>query len=190
MHYSTNTVSPTTHVVFGTDNATAPRSVRYGRRFRGSREGSLPSPALDPRLFHLPLRGRGIDRSAVAESTAPRSRNRPLHRRGIDRSAVADSLTVSRAKPVRQELPIPRADVIKSLPRAFLGGAATPHGELCVATPSPSFRSMSYSSAEPSHASRRRRGRSPESAIGSMLTSVSKVRSIVSVAVMSRSRRK
>jgi len=71
---STSTVSPTTHVIFGTD-ATAPRSVRYGRRFRGSREGSLHSPARDPRLFHRPLRGRGIHRSAVAELTALRSRN-------------------------------------------------------------------------------------------------------------------
>ena len=33
-------VSPATHVVFGTEDATAPRSVRNGRRFRGSREGS------------------------------------------------------------------------------------------------------------------------------------------------------
>ena len=33
------------------EDATAPRSVRYGRRFRGSREGSLHSPARDPRLL-------------------------------------------------------------------------------------------------------------------------------------------
>ena len=58
-HYSTSTVSPTTNAIFGTDGATAPRSVRVGRRFRGSREGSLHSPARDPRLFHRPLRGRG-----------------------------------------------------------------------------------------------------------------------------------
>ena len=48
----------TTYVLFGKDNATAPRSVHDGRRFRGSREGSLHSPARDTRLFHRPLRGR------------------------------------------------------------------------------------------------------------------------------------
>ena len=48
----------TTYVLFGKDNATAPRSVRGGRRFRGSHEGSLHSPPRDPRLFHRPLRGR------------------------------------------------------------------------------------------------------------------------------------
>ena len=77
-HYSTSMVSPTTHVIFGTEDATAPRSAPGGWRFRGSREGSLHSPARDPRLFHRPLRGRGVCRSAVAVSPAPRSRNRPL----------------------------------------------------------------------------------------------------------------
>jgi len=43
------------------DNATAPRSARSGWRYRGSREGSLRSPARDPRLF---------------PSTAPRSLSR------------------------------------------------------------------------------------------------------------------
>ena len=62
-----STVSPTTRGIFGTEDATAPRSVRYGRWFRGSREGSLHSPARDPRLFHRPLRGRGIN--------APQSRD-------------------------------------------------------------------------------------------------------------------
>ena len=46
----------------GTEDATAPRSDRGGRRYRGSREGSLRSPARDPRLF---------------PSTAPRSFSRP-----------------------------------------------------------------------------------------------------------------
>ncbi len=41
--------------------------MRRGWRFRGSRIGSLHSPSRDPRLFHRPLRGRGIDRSAVAQ---------------------------------------------------------------------------------------------------------------------------
>ena len=74
-------------------NAVRPlRGRRVGyRRFRGSRVGSLHSPARDPRLFHRPLRGRGIDRSACAESTDRRARNRPLGVRGIDRSAVAES---------------------------------------------------------------------------------------------------
>jgi len=44
------------------DNATAPRSARSGWGYRGSREGSLRSPARDPRLF---------------PSTAPRSFSRP-----------------------------------------------------------------------------------------------------------------
>ncbi len=43
----------------GMDRATAPRSVRRGYRFRGSRCGSLHSSARDPRLFHRPLRDRG-----------------------------------------------------------------------------------------------------------------------------------
>ena len=72
---STSPVSPTTHVLFGTEDATAPRSVRYGRRFRGSREGSLHSPARDPRLFHRPLRGRGIVHSAVATSSRVQTAN-------------------------------------------------------------------------------------------------------------------
>jgi len=55
------------HIVIGTDDATAPRSARKGRGFRGSRDGSLRSPARDPRLFYRPLRGRGIDCSAVAD---------------------------------------------------------------------------------------------------------------------------
>ena len=55
-----------------------------------------------PRSRNRPLRGRGIDRSAVAESTAPRSRNRPLRGRGIDRSAVAESTAPrSRNRPLR-----------------------------------------------------------------------------------------
>ena len=90
MYRSTNTVSPATHVNFGTCDATAPRSARYGSGSRGSREGSLHSPARDPRLFHRPLRGRGF--------VAPRSRNRLLRGRGIvaprsriRRSAVAES---------------------------------------------------------------------------------------------------
>ena len=70
--------TPTTHVFFGTEDATAPRSVRYGRRFRGSREGSLHSPARDPRLFHRPLRGRGIDRSAGGSGTREPRRPRTL----------------------------------------------------------------------------------------------------------------
>ena len=44
------------------DNATAPRSARYGWRYRGSHEGSLHSPPCDPRLL---------------SSTAPRSFSRP-----------------------------------------------------------------------------------------------------------------
>ncbi|MBK6313044.1 MAG: hypothetical protein IPF53_01670 [Blastocatellia bacterium] len=69
-HYATSTVPPTTHVITGTDDATAPRSVRDGRRFRGSREGSRRSPARDPRLFHRPLRGRGLSNLCA---TAPGS---------------------------------------------------------------------------------------------------------------------
>ena len=90
-------VPPTTNVISGTDDATAPRSVRYGRRFRGSRDGSLHSPARDPRLFHRPLRGRGHGIGLASH-----------------RSAVADAVTDSRAKPGRQELPISDVDVVKS----------------------------------------------------------------------------
>jgi len=55
---TTSIASPPTRI--GTDDATAPRSVRHGGQFRGSRRGSLRSP----RATH----GYFIDRSAVAES--------------------------------------------------------------------------------------------------------------------------
>ena len=80
--------------LLGTEDATAPRSGRYGGRFRGSRVGSLRSPPRDPRLFHRPLRGRGFHRSTVAEWIAARWRNSPLRGLGVmvSRSAVAESI--------------------------------------------------------------------------------------------------
>ncbi len=54
---TTSIASPLTRI--GTDDATAPRSVRRGGWFRGSRACSLRSPARDPRLLYRPLRGRG-----------------------------------------------------------------------------------------------------------------------------------
>ena len=88
-HSMGSTVLPATRAIFGTENATAPRSVRSGRWFRGSREGSLHSPARDPRLFYRPLRGRGIDLTVVAESTALRSPRRRDRWRGIVRRSIA-----------------------------------------------------------------------------------------------------
>ncbi len=57
------------------DGATAPRSARQGGRFRGSRRGSLHSPARDPRLLYRPLRGRGL---ACARPTAAVKHGRAL----------------------------------------------------------------------------------------------------------------
>ena len=133
-------MSTGTRVVFGTDDATAPRSVHYGRRFRGSHVGSFHSPARDPRLFHRPLRGRGIDCSVVVAwwSTAPWSvrggrllrgrcvlvggsagrakarctRPRATHGYFIDRSAVAESPGErSRNRPTQPE---PSSPVVPS----------------------------------------------------------------------------
>ena len=77
VRFTTRRARPARSVISGTEDATAPRSARGGWRFRGSRGGSLHSPARDPRLFHRPLRGRGIHRPPVVELTVPRSWNSP-----------------------------------------------------------------------------------------------------------------
>ncbi len=84
-------------------SATAPRSVRGGWRFRGSREGSLRSPARDPRLSYRPLRGRGID--------TPRLRN--------DRSAVASVQGAVAFGPVPNGYDVIRRGLAERLTRAL-----------------------------------------------------------------------
>ena len=54
---TTVTTPPTTHVICGTDDATAPRSDRGGRRYRGSRVLVALAPATHG-YFLRPLRGR------------------------------------------------------------------------------------------------------------------------------------
>ena len=95
-------------------SSTAPRSRNLPLRGRGI-DRSAVAESTSPWSRNRPPRGRGIDLSVVAESTAPRSRNLPLRGRGLCRSVVADSVTGSRAKPGRQELTISGADVGKSL---------------------------------------------------------------------------
>ena len=54
---TTGTTSPATQVISGTDDATAPRSDRGGRRYRGSRVLVALAPATHGYLLR-PLRGR------------------------------------------------------------------------------------------------------------------------------------